>query len=131
MTIRLLPAASRRIMRYLTVGATVNGAGYASYLVLTLLGLSPQAAVSVLLPVSLFTAFQGHARFTFGSASRDRRTASRYIAVTFAGYLTNLALLTILVDRFGVAHQIAQLVALAAIVPTNFLLLRHGVFKPA
>jgi putative flippase GtrA len=49
--------------------------------------------------------------------------------VTFAGYLMNLGILPVLVDRFGVAHQIAQLVALAAIIPTMFMLLRHGVFK--
>ena len=43
----------------------------------------------------------------------------------------NLALLTMLVDRFGVAHQIAQLVALGAIVPILFMLRHLCVFKPA
>lgn len=115
---------------HIAVGATVNGLGYASYLDLTLLGLSPRSAVNVLRPVGLFSAFQGHARFAFESSSRDRQAAARCITVTVAGYLMNLVPLTILVDRLGLAHQIAQLITLAAIVPTMFVLLRRVVSIP-
>ena len=128
MTNRQHPVLRLPSVRYLAVGAAVYVLGYATYLDLTALGLSPRTAVTVLLPVSLLAAFQGHARFTFGARDRDRRTATRYSAITLAGYLANLVLLTILVDRFGIAHQFAQLVAIAAIVPTMFVLLRRVVF---
>ena len=121
-------------LRYVAVGATVNGLGYASYLLLTAFGLSPRVAVTTLLPVSLLAAFQGHARFTFPTdrvTLWDLRAAARYLTVTLAGYAINLMLLSVLVDRFGMPHQLAQLLALAAIVPTMFVLLRHMVFRPA
>ncbi len=121
-------------LRYVAVGATVNGLGYAAYLLLTWFGLSPQVAVTTLLLVSLLAAFQGHARFTFPI---DRVThgglqaAVRYLLVTLTGYAMNLILLGVLVNRLGVPHQLAQLFAFAAVVPTMFVLLPYVVFRPA
>jgi putative flippase GtrA len=43
----------------------------------------------------------------------------------------NLALLGVLVDLLGVPHQVRQLLALAAIVPMSFVLLRRVVFQHA
>jgi putative flippase GtrA len=51
--------------------------------------------------------------------------------VTLTGFATSLLRLSVLVDRLGMPHQLAQLLALAAIVPTMFVLLRHMVFRPA
>ncbi len=121
-------------LRYLAVGAAVNGFGYLAYLTLTTVGFSPRMAVTTLFPVSLLAAFQGHAKFTFvtrRSSHPKRQAAVRYVLVTFAGYVMNLALLGVLVDLLGVPHQLGQLVALAAIVPISFVLLRRVVFQPA
>ncbi len=99
----------------------VNSLGYAAYLLLVALGLSPRTAVSVLLPGSMFAAFRSHVRFTFGVGLRDWRTATRCVVVTLFGYVVNLTLLTSLSERLDFAHQVAQFLALAAIVPTMFV----------
>jgi putative flippase GtrA len=115
-------------LRYLAVGTAVNGFGYSAYLVLTVLGLSPYLAVTILLPLSLFAAFRGHARFTFAVEHRNRPMAVRYVAVTLIGYATNLVLLTVLIELLGIPHQLAQILALALIVPVMFVILRRVVF---
>lgn len=115
-------------LRYIAVGASVNGAGYLSYLALTWAGMSPRLAVTVLLPVSLWAAFQLHNRVTFPGIGRVRTTGIRFLAVMLTGYALNLALLTILVDGAGVPHQFAQLVSIGLIALLMFPLMRRVVF---
>lgn len=115
-------------MRYLLVGGSVNGLNYIAYLLITWLGVSPRIAVTVLLPLSLLAAFQGHARLTFPSGRRDAGAARRYVVTTLVGYLLNILLLTVLVEGLGILHQLAQFIALATIVPIMFVTLRSRVF---
>ena len=117
-----------RLLRYVAVGASVNGAGYLAYLVLTWAGLSPRLAVTVLLPVSLSAAFQLHGRVTFAGTERGRTTGLRFLAVMLTGYALNLAFLTILVDAAGVPHQLAQLGSIGLIAVVMFQLMRRVVF---
>jgi putative flippase GtrA len=115
-------------VRYVLIGASVNGTGYLAYLLLTGAGLSPRLAVTVLLPVSLWAAFQLHGRVTFVGIGRDRTTGLRFLAVMLTGYALNLALLTILVDGVGVSHQLGQLVSIGLIAPVMFQMIRRFVF---
>lgn len=117
-----------RLPRYIAVGASVNGTGYVAYLLLTWAGLSPRLTVTVLLPVSLWAAFQLHGRVTFAEIGRGRTAGLRFLAVMMTGYALNLALLTILVDGVGVPHQLAQFVAIGLIAIAMFQLLRRVVF---
>lgn len=116
------------ILRYVVVGASVNGAGYLAYLTLTWVGLSPRVAVTLLLPMSLWAAFQMHARVTFSGSRRNRATALRFLAVALTGYTLNLGLLTALVDGAGIPHQLAQLVSMGLIALVMFRLMRQAVF---
>ena len=117
-----------RPSRYVAVGGSVNGARYFAYLVLTWAGLSPRLAVTVLLPVSLWAAYQLHGRVTFSGSGRDRTTGVRFLIVSLTGYALNLALLTALVDGAGVPHQIAQLLSIGLIALVMFRLLPRFVF---
>lgn len=115
-------------MRYVAVGACVNGAGYLAYLALTWFGRSPRLAVTVLLPISLWAAFQLHGRVTFPGSGRDRAAGLRYLAVSLTGYALNMALLTVLVDGAGIPHQVAQLFSIGLIALVMFQLMRRVVF---
>ena len=106
----------------------MTGAGYLAYLLLTWAGLSPRLAVTVLLPVSLWAAFQLHGRVTFAGVGRGRTTGLRFLAVMLTGYALNLAFLTILVDAAGVPHQLAQLGSIGLIAVVMFQLMRRVVF---
>jgi putative flippase GtrA len=118
----------QRSIRYLLVGASVNGAGYLAYLLLTAVGLTPRLAVTVLLPVSLWAAFRLHGRVTFNASERQSTAGIRFLAVSLVGYALNLAILTTLVDGAGVPHQVAQLVSVALIGLVMFRLIRRFVF---
>lgn len=119
-----------RIVRYAAVGASVNGAGYVAYLLLTLSGLSPRLTVTVLLPFGLWAAFRLHGRVTFTSADRGSTAGVKFLAVSLAGYPLNLALLTVLVDTAGLRHQLAQLLSIGLIAPVMFQMMRRFVFVP-
>ena len=128
MRIRDLLTSAGSQVRYVLIGASVNGAGYLAYLLLTWAGLSPRLAVTVLLPVSLWAAFQLHGRVTFAGVGRGRTTGLRFLAVMLTGYALNLAFLTILVDAAGVPHQLAQLGSIGLIAVVMFQLMRRVVF---
>ena len=128
MRIRDLLTSAGSQVRCVLIGASVNGAGYLAYLLLTWAGLSPRLAVTVLLPVSLWTAFQLHGHVTFAGAERGRTTSLRFLAVMLTGYALNLAFLTILVAGAGVPHQLAQLVSIGLIAVVMFELIRRIVF---
>ena len=117
-----------RASRYGMVGASVNGARYLAYLVLTWIGLSPRLAVTALLPITLWASYQLHGRITFAGGARHRDTVIRFLVVALAGYLLNLGLLTALVNGAGIPHQLAQLVSVGLIALAMFQLMRHVVF---
>jgi len=123
-----LETTRRRSIRYVMVGASVNGAGYLAYLLLTAVGLTPRLTVTVLLPVSLWAAFRLHGRVTFAASERQSTAGIRFLAVSMVGYALNLAILTALVDGAGVPHQVAQLVSVALIALVMFRLMRRFVF---
>ena len=106
----------------------MTGAGYLAYLLLTWAGLSPRLAVTVLLPVSLWAAFQLHGRVTFAGVGRGRTTGLRFLAVMLTGYALNLAFLTILVNDAGVPHQLAHLGSIGLIALLMLQLMRRVVF---
>ncbi len=123
-----MDAIRGRSIRYLIVGASVNGAGYLAYLLLTAVGLTPRLTVTVLLPVSLWTAFRLHGRVTFSVKPSDRTGGLRFLAVMLSGYALNLALLTVLVDVAGIPHQAAQLLSIAVVAPAMFMMMQRLVF---
>jgi putative flippase GtrA len=125
---RRLNATQTNLIRYLLVGASVNGVGYLAYLLLTAVGLTPRLTVTVLLPVSLWAAFRLHGRVTFSASERQSTAGIRFLAVSLVGYALNLAILTALVDGAEVPHQVAQLVSVALIALVMFRLMRRFVF---
>ena len=88
-----------QLLCYAAVGALVNGAGYLASLVLTWAGLSPHCAVIVLLPVSLWAAFQLHGRVTFAGIGCGRTTGLRILTVMLTAYALSILLHAILVAR--------------------------------
>ncbi len=61
----------------------------------------------------------------------DRQAAVRVLAESVTGWPIELSPVDVLFDRVGMPYQLAWLLALAAIVPTMFVLLRRVVFRPA
>ena len=58
--------AFNQLIRYSIVGITANIFGYAVYILLTVLGISPKISISVLYSALVIIGFFANRRFTFG-----------------------------------------------------------------
>jgi putative flippase GtrA len=108
-----------QLLSYAIVGLASNLAGYLVYLLMTHLGLGPKVAMTVLYAVGAGIGFWGNRNLTFAHQERGLAVGVRYLLAHGCGYLINFALLYLLVDRWGWAHQIAQ--GLAIFVVAGFL----------
>lgn len=122
--------AFNQLIRYSIVGITANIIGYAVYILLTALGVSPKITISVLYSTLVVIGFFANRRFTFGHNNHIGLTAMRYLVVQLFGYLLNLSLLMLFVDWLGLAHQLVQFIAIIVVAIFLFVLSRFFVFIP-
>lgn len=121
----------RQLIRYGTVGLAINAVGYLAYLALTLLGTAPKIAVTILYAVAVAVGFVANRNLTFGHEGRLDRAAVRYVTVQFSGYLLNLAILEIGVDRRGYPHELVQALAVFIVAAFLFVAMKLFVFRSA
>ncbi|OAJ96179.1 GtrA family protein [Vibrio bivalvicida] len=117
------------LIRYGIVGLTQNSIGYAVYLLLTLvLALEPKLVVAITYPLGVLISYFGNAKYTFKKKIKDHSMILKYLTSHFIGYVLNLYLLYLFVDKFGFPHQIIQLICVALISILLFLLFKFFVF---
>lgn len=114
--------------RYAIVGLASNLIGYVLYLVLTRLGLGPKLAMSLLYGMGVLQTFLFNKRWTFEHRGAHRVVFFRYCAAYGFGYLINLAVLLVLVDRHGYPHEAVQGVMILSLAVMLFLLQKYWVF---
>lgn len=115
----------KRLVAFLAAGGVNTAFGYAAYGALVLVGLVPQVAVvgSTVLGILFNFASTGT---VFGT--RDLRRLPRFLAAYGAILLANVIILDLLLSA-GVGPFLGQGVAVCALVPINFLLMRRFVFN--
>ena len=97
---------------------------------LTYLWSSPKLTMTVLYSAGALIGFFANRRFTFCHDGRIGVAGMRYMFAQLLGYLLNLSLLVLFVDRLGFAHQLVQAVAIVVVAIFLFVLLRFFVFAP-
>ena len=115
-----------QLIRYGVIGVSTNLAGYLLYLGLTYLGTSPKFTMSGLYLLGATTSFVLNRKLTFEHKGNQMGAGVRFILAHCAGYLINLAMLIIWVDRLGFAHQWVQ--ACAILVVAGFLFISFKIF---
>ena len=120
---RLIPT-----LRYAVVGASSNLAGYLIYLAITWLGVEPKAAMTALYLVGATVSFAGNRYWTFSHKGNAAASLVRFGIAHVLGYLLNLTLLVIFVDRLGYPHQWVQAVAIFVVAFFLFVAFRLFVF---
>jgi putative flippase GtrA len=128
--VRMMPV-SRQLLRYGAVGLASNLLCYLAYLGLTRLGTDPKLAMSLLYVLGVLQTFVFNRRWTFEYSGEGRRVFYRYCAAYGAGYLTNLAVLYLLVDRLGYPHQAIQGAMILLLAAMLFLAQKFWVFSKA
>ena len=122
-------AIRSQIFRYGVFGVALNSIGYAAYIGLTYLGLYPKLVMSLLyisgVAISFWTS-RNHVFYDRGSVTNATR---RYLLAHCLGYLLNLSILTIMVDRFAFPHQWVQAAAVVIVAGYLFIACRFYVFS--
>ena len=121
----------RQIFSYTLIGVLTNVLGYATYLALTYLWGAPKLTMTALYLVGASIGFLANRRFTFRHDGGIGDTGVRYLLAQVAGYLLNLVLLLLFVDRFNFPHQIVQAIAIVVVAIFLFVVLRIFVFAPS
>jgi putative flippase GtrA len=120
----------KQLVRYAVVGVVTNALGYLVYLGVTWVGLGPKLAVSLLYGAGVTASFLGNRRWTFRHQGDLASGGVRFVVAHATGYLLNLALLLVFVDRIGWPHQLVQAAAILVVAAYLFVLMRVFVFPP-
>jgi putative flippase GtrA len=84
--------------------------------------------MTVLYAVGAVLGFVGNRNYTFGHSSQLLSTGVRYIMTHGVGYLLNLSIQYIAVDRLGYPHQLAQAVGVCTVAAFLFVAFKYFVF---
>lgn len=117
------------MMRFGVVGVVSNVVLYVAYLGLTATGMGTKLAMSMVYVIGVMQTFLFNRRWTFKHVGNMDTAFIRYIGVYVGGYVTNLFVLSWLVDGLGFPHQIVQGVMILTLAVCFFLLQKFWVFK--
>lgn len=120
--------SARQLIRYGLVGIATNLLGYLIYLLITYLGVEPKILITFMYPIGAAIGFFGHRQWAFAHKGAVLKSGFRYSIAHFFGYLINLLILLIFVDRLGYPHQWVQAVAIFVVAGYLFVLFKYFVF---
>ncbi|MDH5765818.1 MAG: GtrA family protein [Gammaproteobacteria bacterium] len=118
-----------QLFRYGVVGVATNFAGYMVYLLVTYFGGTPKTTMSILYVVGAALGFIGNRKLTFVHKGSLLGSGIRYIIAHCFGYVLNLILLIIMVDKLGYPHQWVQAAAIFIVAFYLFITFKYYVFK--
>jgi len=118
-----------QLLRYGVVGLATNLLLYLAYLIVTYLGMGPKQAMSLLYIAGVIIGFFGHRKWSFMHSGTVLGSSARYLIAHLLGYLINLILLFLMVDKFGYPHQWVQGGAILVVAGFLFVVFRYFVFS--
>jgi putative flippase GtrA len=119
----------RFIVRYAALGIAGNLIGYTTYLVLSWLGVPFRLAMTLLYSISICISFTGNRNWAFGHRGNVMRAAWRFSLAHLVGYVLNLGLLTVFVDKLGYPHEWVQAASILAVGGFLFAIFKLFVFR--
>jgi putative flippase GtrA len=120
-----------QLFRYGLVGLASNLAGYLVYLLLTYFGATPKITMSILYIVGATIGFWGNRKLTFAHKGALMGAGVRYVIAHCFGYLINLSILLLMVDKLGYSHQLVQAAAVFIVAGFLFFAFKFFVFTEA
>lgn len=120
-----------QFVRYSLVGLASNLLLYLAFLVLTAAGMEPKVAMTLLYGVGVAQTFIFNKRWSFRHGGLHGPAFVRYCIAYGLGYVINLLVLIVLVDRMGYPHEIVQGVMVLSLAVMLFLLQKFWVFRPS
>lgn len=117
-----------RVLRFLAVGGVVNLVFYGLYLLITLAGVPPLAAMTTTYGGAVLAGFLLNRRITFSDRNVRDGALLRYCAAYGIGFLANLSILWLFAERLGYSHEIVQALVTLILPIVLFLMQKHWVF---
>jgi putative flippase GtrA len=99
------------------------------YVLLSLVGVDPKTAVTVIFFLGAAYSFWFNKRFVFKNRAAALRQIVRYFLIYFAAWLLNLFALEILLNGFGVNSYLAQAILVLPFAVLIFSSLKYLVFQ--
>jgi putative flippase GtrA len=116
-------------LRFVAIGIKSNLLYYVIYAALSLVGIGPKTAVTIVFFVGIVYTFWFNKIFVFRRAGPAYSQMVRYLAIYFGAWLLNLVLLDILLTDFHVNRFIAQGILIVPFAVAIFLALKYVVFN--
>lgn len=127
----IIRGTASQFLRFAAVGVISNAVLYAAYLLLTEAGIAQKVAMTLLYMVGVTQTFLFNKGWTFSFSASNARPFIRYCTAYAVGYLLNLTVLMVFVDRLGYPHQVVQGLAVLGVAVILFLLHKFWVFRPS
>lgn len=124
-------ATSGQFLRYAFVGLVSNLLLYLAYLGLTVWGLGHKTAMTLVYVLGVLSTFVANRAWSFKHQGIAQTAFVRYLIAYILGYLLNLGLLWLAVDRLRLPHQWIQAGAIVAVAVSLFLMHKFWVFAPS
>ena len=118
-----------QLVRYGVVGVASNAAIYGLYLLITYLGMEAKLAMTLVYLVGATIGFVGNRKWTFEHSGAASGAGLRYVLAHTFGYLLNLTILYVFVDRYGYPHQWVQAAAIVVVAGCLFVIFKFLVFN--
>ena len=117
-----------QFLRFALVGLASNALLYLGYLILTGGGVGHKSAMTLLYALGVAQTFLFNRNWSFRHPGSVQCAFARYVACYAVGYLLNLFVLYLAVDRFGLPHQIIQGIMIVTLAVMLFLVQKYWVF---
>jgi len=114
---------------FIVIGVINNLAGFAVFVLLTVVGLGAIPSATASYVVGMFISYFGNQRLTFRHAPGQSSAVVKFLISNAIGYSVNVLVLWLLVSSRGVPQIIGQLVAIGCVAVCTFVLMRLWVFK--
>jgi putative flippase GtrA len=119
----------KQMLSYSMVGIATNTFAYLAYLLITNSGGTPKITMSILYITAATASYYGNRTLTFAHKGCLIKSGSRFFLMHCLGYLINLCMLFILVDKLDYPHQWVQILAIVVVAGFLFLTFKFFVFK--
>ncbi|MCP9888708.1 GtrA family protein [Cyanobium sp. ATX 6A2] len=117
-----------QLARYGIVGLASNGLAYGFYLLITFLGVAPEATAAGIYLVGASSSYLGNYKWTFASKRSHASALPKFVAVHILGFSVQLLLISYLYRNIGLRHQLAQLVTVGCVSIILFLSFKYYVY---
>lgn len=117
-----------QLSRYAMVGFVSNVVGYLLFILLSRTGVGHKTAMSLVYAIGVVQTFYFNRTWSFSHQGGFYGTFLRYIIAYVLGYLLNLALLWLAVDRLHIPYQGVQAAAIVMVAVSLFLMHKYWVF---